>query len=160
MEGRPEPTHRLPSQARTLWRLEGALRWGAIALVALFIRSALGDEDVPGVVMTLLWAVPLTGLLVDAGVVPEVRWRRWRYEVREAEIDLRRGSFTLVRTLVPMARVQHVDTREGVLEQALKLSTVVFHTAAGANTIPALDRGEALAVRDRIASLARTPDTV
>lgn len=157
MDARPEPTRRLPSQARTLWRVEGALRWTPVVVVALVVRGAL---DAGGAVRLALWLVPLAGALIDAGLVPELRWRRWRYDVREEEIDLRRGTFTLVRTLVPMARVQHVDTREGVLEQALRLSTVVFHTAAGATTIPALGRHEARAVRDRIASLARTPDAV
>jgi hypothetical protein len=156
LDARPEPSHRLPTRARTLWRLEGALQWGAVLLVAMLVRRA----DLPDLVRTLLAVLPPAGAAIAVGVVPEVRWRRWRYDVREDEIDLRRGTFTLVRTLVPMARVQHVDTREGVLEQALKLSTVVFHTAAGATTIPALGRGDALAVRDRIASLARTPDAV
>ena len=71
-------------------------------------------------------------------VVPELRWRRWRWEVREHEVDIRRGTLTETRTLVPMQRVQHVDTRRDPLEQALGLATVVFHTAAGENRIPAL----------------------
>jgi hypothetical protein len=57
-----------------------------------------------------------------------------------------------------MQRVQHVDTHRGVLEQLLGLSSVVFHTAAGANGIPALDTAEAAALRDRIALLTRTDD--
>ena len=38
------------------------------------------------------------------------------------------------------------------------LATVVFHTAAGANEIPALTVEVAGQVRDRIATLARTAD--
>ncbi len=156
-DSRPEPTRRLPSQARLLWRLEAATRWGGAAVVALLVMLTAGD-DLPGWVRTGLWAVPLAGAVIGVGLVPAVRWRRWRYEIREEEIDLRRGTFTVVRTLVPMARVQHVDTRRGVLEQSLGVATVVFHTAAGTNTIPALLAPEATAVRDRIATLARTPD--
>ena len=63
----------------------------------------------------------------------------------------------MTRTLVPMLRVQHVDTRRGLLEQWLGLATVVFHTAAGANKIPALGR-RGRRVRDRIAELARHVD--
>ena len=72
--------------------------------------------------------------------MPELRWRRWRYEVRDEEIDLRHGTVRITRTLVPMLRVQHVDTTQGPLDQALKLATVVVHTAAGATIIPALLR--------------------
>ena len=91
-------------------------------------------------------------------LAPELRWRRWRWEVREHEIDIRHGTFAITRTLVPMLRVQHVDTKRDLIQQALGLATVVFHTAAGANEIPALDGGEAGLVRDRIAELARTAD--
>jgi membrane protein YdbS with pleckstrin-like domain len=154
---RPEPTRRLPPQARTLWRLHEALGWTALLAGALLLRGAVGD-DLPSPLATLLWIVPVAGGVLGVAVVPELRWRRWRYEVREDEIDLRRGAFTVTRTLVPMARVQHVDTSRGLLEQALGVSTVVFHTAAGESSIPALHSEEAAHVRDRIATLARTPD--
>jgi hypothetical protein len=78
--------------------------------------------------------------------------------VREHEIDIRRGTLAVTRTLVPMLRVQHVDTKRDLLQQGLGLATVVFHTAAGANEIPALTVAEAAQVRDRIAELARTAD--
>ena len=55
---------------------------------------------------------------------------------------------------MPWVRVQHVDTRRGVLEQALHLATVVVHTAAGAHHIPLLAEREADALRERIARTA------
>ena len=154
---RPEPSRRLPRRIRTVWRLEAAGRWGGIALGALVIATALGD-DLPAPLPSLLWIVPLAGALLELTVIPELRWRRWRFEVRDEELDLRRGTFTVVRTLVPMARVQHVDTRRGLLDQALGLTGVVVHTAAGTTAIPGLLDHDALDLRDRIATLARTPD--
>jgi uncharacterized protein len=149
----PEPTRRLPPRARTLWRLETGIGWGLATIAGVALSFAL-----PSPWSTLVWALPLAGLPVAVLVWPELRWRRWRYEVREHEIDLRHGALTVVRTLVPMQRVQHVDTRRGALEQLLGLATVVFHTAAGANGIPALEAAEAALVRDRIALLTRTDD--
>lgn len=154
---RPEPSRRLPRQIRTLWRMEAALRWGGVAVGALVLGGAVGDE-LPGPLPTLLWLVPLLGAAVELSVIPELRWRRWRYEVRDEEIDLRHGTFTVVRTLVPMARVQHVDTRQGVLEQSMDLAGVVIHTAAGTTGIPGLLEGDAFDLRDQIATLARAPD--
>ena len=83
---------------------------------------------------------------------------RWRWEVRENEIDIRRGTLAVTRMLVPMLRVQDVDTKRDPLQQALGLATVVFHTAEGANEIPALTVAEAGQVRDRIAALAVAAD--
>jgi uncharacterized protein len=149
----PEPTRPLAPGARAMWRLEGL----AVALAAA--AAAVGiTRAAEGAAATLTWLAAALVALIAVGAVPELRWRRWRWEVREAEVDIRHGTFVVTRTLVPMLRVQHVDTRRGLLEQSLGLATVVFHTAAGANKIPALDASEAARVRDRIAELARHVD--
>jgi membrane protein YdbS with pleckstrin-like domain len=111
-----------------------------------------------GALAALARLVPIAGLVVSAVLVPSLRWRRWRWEVRPEAIDIRHGTFTIRRTLVPMLRVQHVDTRRNPVEQSLDLATVVVHTAAGSHTIPLLRVTDAAEVRDRIAELARTAD--
>jgi uncharacterized protein len=149
----PEPQRRLAPAARRLWRLEGI----AAAVVVLAGAGVL-DAATSGWAGALAWAGAAAIAVAAVVVVPELRWRRWRWEIREHEVDIRRGTLTITRTLVPMLRVQHVDTRRGVLEQMLGLATVVFHTAAGENRIPALRLDEASAVRERVAELARTAD--
>jgi|SRR5215217_1596992 len=147
----PEPSRRLSASARWLWRAQGLMA----TVVALIAASAVGSAAPGGALWQLL---PLAVLIVGVGAVPELRWRRWRYEVRDEEIDLLHGTVRLTRTLVPMLRVQHVDTTRGPIDQVLGLATVVVHTAAGQTTIPALDEYDAGLLRDRIAALARTPD--
>ncbi|MEA2512201.1 MAG: uncharacterized protein QOF33_3041 [Thermomicrobiales bacterium] len=93
-------------------------------------------------------------------LIPSIRWRHWRYEVGDLEVDLERGLWTITRTSVPMSRIQHVDTRRGPLEQRFSLATVILYTAAGANEIPGLALSVADTVRDRIATLANTHDDV
>ncbi|HZG62281.1 MAG TPA: PH domain-containing protein [Rubrobacteraceae bacterium] len=154
-----EPADRLDPRAKLLWRLTGALQ-----AVPILIAGAFGSY-------TFFWraealfslaVLPLLGALVLAVllvfVLPPLLWRRWRYEIRPLEIDLQRGLVRMTRTLVPMARVQHVDTRRGPLQRRLGLSTVVFYTAAGPNEIPQLASETADEVRDRIAELTREAD--
>jgi membrane protein YdbS with pleckstrin-like domain len=95
---------------------------------------------------------------VTVGVVPPLRWRQWRYEIRPDEVDLQRGILWVARTLVPLGRIQHVDTRQGPLQRRFGLSTVVFYTAAGPNQIPELSTPVAAEVRDRIAALTGEQD--
>ena len=140
-----EPQQRLPTAARTYW----ALRYAGIALLAGVAATAtLGAWAA-----VLMLAGPAAGFGVAA-----LRWRRWRYEVREDEIDLRHGVLTERRTLVPIRRVQHVDTETGPLQSSFDLATVSFHTAAGRTSVPALTRAEAEGVRRRVAELARSRD--
>jgi uncharacterized protein len=143
----PEPARRLSPTARWLWRAQGSIATAA----ALAVSRAL-----PGGALWLLLPVVVFGIGVV--LIPELRWSRWRYEVRDEEIDLRHGTVSITRTLIPMLRVQHVDTTRGPLDQLLGLATVVVHTAAGRTTIPALDDEYAGRLRDQIARLARTAD--
>ena len=151
-----EPAERLDPRARALWRITGAL--GSLPLLvggALASWVSLRVVEVPLLLAVVPSLATLGLFVVLAGVAPALRWRRWRYEIREDEVDLQRGIVWVSRTLVPLARIQHVDTRNGPLQRRFGLATVVFYTAAGPNQIPELSAPVAAKVRDRIAELAR-----
>jgi uncharacterized protein len=120
--------------------------------------GALAGSDAPGVLAWLAWGLAAGVVVVGGLVVPLLRWRVWRYEVRDEEIDLLRGAVVVRRTLIPMTRVQHVDTQRTPLSDLFNLRSVTVHTAAGSHSIPALRPDDAAAIRDRIALLAREPD--
>jgi membrane protein YdbS with pleckstrin-like domain len=148
-----EPAQRLAPQARWAWRLSWAGTW--LAALVLF---GIAGGDLPGPWYGIGMAVLAVALVAGTIVAPELRWRRWRWEVREHEIDLQRGILVVRRTLIPMARVQHVETERGLIGQALGLATVKIHTAAGSHEIPLLRDYDAGMMRARIAELARTDD--
>jgi uncharacterized protein len=154
-----EPAERLDSRAKTLWRITGAL--GALPLVAGGAFASwilLSVADLPLLFGLLPFLAALALFVALASVVPDLRWRRWRYEIRDDEVDLQRGILWIRRTLVPLARIQHVDTQSGPLQRRFGLATVVFYTAAGANQIPELSASVAAEARDRISELAREQD--
>ena len=129
-----------------------------LAATALVV-VALDDVDgVPGWIPTLLWAVALTVAVGGGLVAPQLRYRSWRYAVRDEELDLLRGVLTVVRTIVPVARIQHVETRRTVFSQLFGLAAVRVHTAAGTTVIPYLTEYEAGAHPRPDRALARVPD--
>jgi len=154
-----EPAERLDPRAIKLWRITGTLNILPLLVVACFVGWALfrfgGGSPFSGV-LPVLAVLALAGVVV--GMAPGLRWRRWRYEIRPDEVDLQRGIFWISRTLVPLSRIQHVDTRQGPLQRRFGLSTVVFYTAAGPNQIPELATPVAAEARDRIAELTREQD--
>lgn len=110
------------------------------------------------------WIIPmLIIILIGEGYffiffIPALRWRRWRYEVREQEIEIQKGLFVVKRTLIPMIRVQHVDSSQGPLLKKYRLASVTISTAATVHEIPALDEEEAEELRYSISRLARVAD--
>jgi uncharacterized protein len=145
----PDPEQRLAGRALAAWMVSGA-GYGLVAVVA--VSSFVGSAS--AILAAVVFAV------VMAVVVPLFRYRTWRYAVREEEIDLRHGVWVVRRTIVPMARVQHVDTAVTPFGQLFGISTLTIHTAAGKHQIPGLDAGTADWLRTEIARYAREPDDV
>ena len=154
-----EPAERLDPRAIALWRITGILNVVPLFAVACFATVAMVRYGGASVLLAVVPPVAVVVLgIVVVGVAPGLRWRMWRYEIRPDEVDLQRGILWIERTLVPLARIQHVDTRQGPLQRRYGLSTVVFYTAAGPNQIPELSTPVAAEVRDRIAVLTREQD--
>jgi membrane protein YdbS with pleckstrin-like domain len=149
------PERHLSPVARWVWRAQQIGLWGAVLIAGSLFQGAL---DNLGPATWLVRLVGVVGLVGGTWLVPRLRWARWRWDVRDEGIDIQHGTISVRRTLVPWIRVQHVDTRRGLWEQAFDLSTVVVHTAAGSHTIPLLGAREAEGLRERIAGLARTND--
>jgi membrane protein YdbS with pleckstrin-like domain len=145
----PDPGHRLSPRALTAWIVVG-VGWGVAAVVAAWV--------VLDSWLAILAAIAFG--VVMAVVVPALRYRTWRYAVREEEIDLRHGVWVVRRTIIPMSRVQHVDTARTPLGQVFQIATLTVHTAAGKHGIPGLDASTADRLRTTIARYAREPDEV
>lgn len=106
-----------------------------------------------------LW-IPATVFLVFGGLLvihAILRYRIWRFEIREDELYLERGVITRVKTVVPYVRIQHVDSRRGPIERMLNLATTVVYTAGsrGADvTIPGLRPERSEELQDDLKELA------
>jgi membrane protein YdbS with pleckstrin-like domain len=146
------PARHLSPVARRVWTLTQALFWGALTIGGVVVALTAGG------LWRAVFLVPLALGVACTLAVPRLRWERWRWDIGDEGIDIQHGTVALRRTLVPWIRVQHVDTRRGLFEQAFGLSTVVVHSAAGSHTIPLRPAPEADELRARIAGLARTED--
>lgn len=157
---RPDPAERIDRRAVTVWRIAGGVTALFLAVAAGVVVTLAAFDVVPLVAVWAAVAVAVAGAVADVLVVPKVRWMRWRYEVSEHEVYLGYGLVVRRRVLIPMARVQHVDTKAGPLLRAFGLSTVTVTTAGSTHEIPALSDAVADELRDRIAAHARVTDDV
>ena len=159
MASRPPPEEHLDPRATTLWRLSGLLQ--IVPFVIAIVAGAVGliwfDLLSTPIVVVVAAAIVLL-LAIATWVIPGLVWKYWRYEIGEANVDIQHGWLTTTRTVIPMARIQHVDTRHGPLQRRFGLASVVLYTAAGASQIPALADEIATSARDRIAALANVHD--
>ena len=153
-----EPQKRISDKALSVWRITGAITSVIIVILAGGVIWLSNVFSWPIWVEIAAVAVIILHVYLYVYLFPLLRWKRWRYEVREQEIELQQGVFVVKRTLVPMIRVQHVDTRQGPLLKKYRLATVDVSTAATIHEIPALPVEEAEELRQFISRLARVAD--
>ncbi len=152
---RSSPKHKLSKSAIKAWRLALGIFCCLLIFIPLVLVFLPGSSDFSLWVIISLTVTLLIGVGLVIFFVPEVRWQHWYYQVDEHEIDLQSGIFIITRTLVPIKRVQHVDTRQGPILRSYNLADVTISTAATTHRIPALDEETADTVRDRISKFAR-----
>ncbi|MNI13059.1 Bacterial membrane flanked domain protein [compost metagenome] len=152
---REQPLQQIDKRALVVWKWSGGITslFSWILVIGLFILTIRFDWT--WWVVGSLGLIALLETLLLVVVLPQRTWSSWRYEIRETEIDLQRGIIFKQRTIIPMVRIQHVDTHQGPLMRKYGLSSVKFSTAAGNHEIPALANAQADQVRDQIAELAR-----
>lgn len=153
-----EPQKRISPKALKVWKIYGVFETLIIAAVAAGAITLTVMFEWPQWIIAAAVAVLILFTYLFVFFIPTIKWKRWRYEVREQEIELQRGIFIVKRTLVPMVRVQHVDTVQGPILKKYELATITISTAATVHEIPALDVEEADELRNSISQLARVAE--
>ncbi|MGG6448904.1 PH domain-containing protein [Pseudobacillus badius] len=153
-----EPAKRISKKALKVWRISGMIGSAFIWLLLIAAGILILMKQWPLWTLFILGAAGVLEVLVVVVILPAMRWKRWRYEVREQEIELQRGVFIVRRTLIPMIRVQHVDTEQGPLLRKYGLGAIKVSTAATVHDIPAVEIEEAEEMRKVISALARVAE--
>lgn len=151
-----ELQNRISLRALKVWRQTGFIVSTCMLVAAIAVTIVRHIFDGPLWLVYSSWGVVVLSYLLLVFLIPSLRWKWWRYEVREEEIEIQKGLFIITRTLVPMVRVQHVDTKQGPMLRKNNLASVEISTAATVHEIPALDYEEAERLRVFIVEMIRT----
>lgn len=151
----------LDTRARLLFYLQAFSR-----LVLFWVPFVL----VGGAIGAATWQ-PMPALLLATGLLflrfliavwwPWLSWRGWGWLHRDEELLIGRGVLHRSVTAIPIERIQHVDVRQGPIEQWLGLARVHVHTASGVGSdgvVPGLSLAVAESLRDELVKAAARGD--
>jgi membrane protein YdbS with pleckstrin-like domain len=132
-----EPSQRVSLRAPAYWRVRAAvvatLSW------ALALGAVVAALLVPSGWWTVLFWPSAAGLLLaplpGLTVVPRIRYRVHRWEVTDIAVHVRHGWLGRTDEIVPLSRVQTVDSTQGPLMRAYGLRTVTVQTASAHGTV-------------------------
>lgn len=149
------PSRRLDQRMLRVWYasslalIAGTVVVGAAATLA--VRWFEGPLLIPLIITAALVVIELA----DMAISPRVEYATWRFDVTPTDVDLYHGVFVKKRVIVPLVRVQHVETKQGPFLKANGLAAVRISTAGESFEIPGLEADDANTLRDRVAELAR-----
>ncbi|RNC79338.1 MAG: hypothetical protein ED557_14740 [Balneola sp.] len=149
------PLTRIDRNAIKAWRITGFFTGLLLYLIPGFTSIFYFKEDSPLWITLVAIVLALSIHILLTVVFPKVRWNRWSYDVSEQAVDLHRGIIIQTRTVVPINRIQHVDTKKGPIYRRFGLSSISISTAATTHEIPALDDNTASEMRTLISELVR-----
>lgn len=155
---RQQPANFIAKDAVKVWRISASIYIISYFLLVIATIVLAYIYDFSYLYSAIAFGLGIVQVFVFVYLLPRLRYRRWRYEIFEQEIYIQRGILIMKRTIIPMIRVQHVDTEQGPILKKYRLATVSISTAATTHLIPALREEDASRLRDRISTLARVEE--
>lgn len=151
-----------------MYSLDPAVKiiWGmGVFLQFLFYSLLLGFTEffiIPSNINN--WIIPqglLALIMFICGIfltfiIPLLRYKFWKFQVRNDEIYLERGIMTRIKTIAPYKRIQHIDVQQSIFERMAHLGKLVIYTAGtrGADVVlPGLPIEYAEDLRDKLRNL-------
>ena len=131
-------------------RVRTLLSWVPLIIGALVIDGAVLDDSAWRGALSI--GVPLLALITAITAPPRI-WRRLGYRLAPTLLQVVRGWWFHVDTIVPFIRVQHIDVTRGPFDKLFGTATLVVHTAGTHNsivTLPGLAPPRAAEIRELI----------
>lgn len=84
------------------------------------------DFRIPKMILPFIFLIFSAGFYI---FVSMYGYKFWEFDIKENEIELKRGIFTKIVTTVPFNRIQHIDLRQSLIERMFDLSSIYIFTA-------------------------------
>lgn len=155
------PERRIAKQVINVWVINDII-WNLVIFIVLGILIYLRFYfDWPvWIGWTLIGIAGLTFLMMiwSTYLRPRFLYKNWRYDLSEEFLQLKSGAFFETHTLIPMTKIQSVETAQGPLLRRYDLYTLTVETIASSHIIPALPKTTAMELREEIAHYAKVKE--
>lgn len=158
----PEPSEKISKKAVTLWRIENGIT-GLIQLLVLggllFAYYYFNWYSWVSYILFIIIGYIILKIIFKITIYPIYLQRTWRYEIDKDHIQIKYGYFHRYHVIIPMNRVEYVNTNQGPLLRKFGLSSITIGTIASSHDILAIPVEEAKEVRNKIALLAQIEES-
>lgn len=144
--------------ALTYWRVKRTI--GLLVLIVIFslvwlAGNGIGFLEKGTTLRTITAAVMLVILAYQAisiFVYPAIEYRQWEYAIEDDRVVIKHGLFFISRTVIPIIRIQNVNTNQGPIQRLFHLYSVELALASGTFDIVGLSRETAEDISEKLNS--------
>lgn len=156
-----DPEQRISPKITGIWRITNTIGHGTVLIILFVLLAVYRAYHWPLWAAVLIYAA--AGLMILSAIFsiliePSYLQKTWRYEVDEEFIQLKHGRLNIKHTVIPMTKVEYVNTSQGPFLRRHGLYEIVIGSVSSSHTIPAVPEEEAFALRNKIAYYAKITD--
>lgn len=89
-------------------------------------------------IITIIFIAIIVLDFINALFYPRIEYKNWTYCMKEDKVILRYGVFVTKTVVIPIKRIQYVDTATGPILSHFGLTSLSIYTAGGKYEIPYL----------------------
>lgn len=153
----PEPQKKISKKAINVWRVTDFIQ-NLIGLIIIggliFSFHYFNWVHWVGIILYMLLGLVVIIMIYELTIRPVLLQKTWRYDIDENYIQLKYGFINKYSLIIPMSRVEYVNTNQGPILRHYDLSVLTIGTITSANAIPAIPVAEAQEIRELIIHLA------
>ncbi len=138
---------KLNRKIRTVWIIKSLL-------FVLVISTAIAVLPYQSLIFSIAFFLIFSTLMIVYNIK---RYELWSFEIKEDHVYIEKGVLVKIKSMIPFVRIQHVDSRRGILDRLFGLSRVVIFTAGsrGADVvIPGLKPERAEEIQEHLKEVA------
>lgn len=156
-----EPEQRISKDAIKVWRIHTIITHVILFLILttlLFLDYYFNWISWLHPILFVVIAIAVIHAIYRIFIYPVYQQYTWRYEIDPAYIQIKSGVIVKTHIIIPMTKVQYVNTNQGPLLRKYKLAVLTIGTMASSHDIPALPIETAIRLRKEVAYLAKVTE--
>jgi len=143
---------RVDPKAKNVMRVSSAIGSGLLIIACVIAAAILVASDTVAKVILVVPALIALIAIVDIIVVPEIRYRRYKYYLDDEMLVVEEGLWFITRSIAPIERIHQIEVKRGPVDRMFGMGNVIVTTAGGVVKIAFLED----AVADEIAARLNT----
>ncbi|NMM63655.1 PH domain-containing protein [Clostridium sp. P21] len=132
-----EQEHKISRDAVKVFRIKEFIWVVVITLIFIAFLKFLPHFKFKNIVSGIFIAVIVLSF-ISALIFPKVEYKNWSYYMEKDKVVLKYGVFVIETVVIPIKRIQYVDTSTGPILSRFGLTNLAIYTAGGKYEIPSL----------------------